>query len=119
MNPSRRFLAVLAALFATAGVGLALPAQAVHPLVVLEDSLELTAGASVWSDDLGGAFQIPNCIGCTKRQYPVSRNAVFRVGSREVSYAEFLVAVRAGRDRALFVHISKATGEVAHAEVFP
>lgn len=119
MNRSRRFLTLLAALFATAGVGLALPAQAIHPLVVLEDGLELSAGQTRWPDDVSGQFSIPECIGCAKSQYGIQRDAVFSVGQREVSYADFLVAVRAGRDRALFVHISRATGQVAHARVIP
>lgn len=119
MNPSRRFLAVLAALFATAGVGLALPAQAVHPLTVLEDGLELSAGDTRWPDAVGGTFLITSCTGCARTQFPVARDAVFTVGKREVGYADFLEAVRGGRNRALFVHISRATGEVAHARVIP
>lgn len=119
MNAIRRFLPLLAALLATAGVGLALPAQAVHPLTVLEDGLELSAGDTRWPDAVGGTFVITSCPGCAKTQFSVARDAVFTVGKKEVGYADFLVAVRGGRNRALFVHISRASGEVAHARVIP
>ena len=114
MTLPRRYLTLLAALLATAGLGLALPAQAIHPLTILEDGLELPSGETRWPDEASGQLQ---CTGCAKSQYPIARDATFKVGGRAASYAEFLTAVRGGRERALFVHVSRATGEVLRARV--
>ncbi len=119
MNRSRRYLTLLAALFATAGVGLALPAQAIHPLTILEDGLELASGDTRWPDEASGQFQVLACTGCAKSQYVIARDAAFKVGGRAASYAEFLAAVRGGRDRALFVYVRRSTGEVSRARVIP
>jgi hypothetical protein len=115
-----RFGAARLALFLSLGA-LVLPpaAQAVHPMVVQEDSYELKLADTRWPDTARGAVQLPGCVRCKQDRYTLGANARFLVGRQPVGYGEFLAAVRGGRMTAVFIAIERSTGEVSRATVMP
>jgi len=107
------------ALLALAGCGFLPTAQAVHPLVILEDSYELLPADTRWPDTASGAVLLPGCARCKQDRYVLGSSARFLVGSQTVSYRQFLGAVRSAGAKAVFSAIERTSGEVSRATVMP
>ena len=94
-------------------------AQAVHPLVILEDSYELLPSDTRWPDSASGAVTLPGCTRCRQSSYSLGEGARFLVGQTEVEYREFLATVRSPRATGVFIAIERSTGTVSRATVMP
>lgn len=94
-------------------------AQAVHPMVVQEDSYELKLADTRWPETMRGSVQLPGCARCKQDRYPLGARARFLVGQQAVGYGEFLAAVRGGRMTGVFIAIERSTGDVSRATVMP
>lgn len=115
-----KVLAMVCALAFALGASLAVPAAyAVHPLEILEDSLELKPADTRWPETAQGAVVLPGCTVCKQDRYTLRASARFLVGQQPVAYREFLATVRGGRASAVFIAIERATGEVSRATVMP
>lgn len=107
------------ALLALGGFGLAHTAQAVHPLIMIEESYELLPADTRWPDMANGAVLLPGCARCKQERYVLGNSARFQVGREAASYRQFLAAVRSSRASAVFIFIDRSSGELVRATVMP
>lgn len=104
-----------------AGCMLALPslALAIHPLILLEDSLEMDAQQGRWPEDSRGQMVLVSCAGCARDRYPIGADAEFLLAEEPVDYRTLVSAIRSGRYTRVFVAVSRATGAISRVRVLP
>lgn len=113
MNKRAALLALLAAGCWAAN------AQAVHPLIILEDSLEMRAETVRWPGDSGGLMVMTECPGCRTDRYRLAADARFLLRDEPVPFAEAKAAALSGRYRKVFIAIWRETGEISAVRVLP
>ena len=102
---------VLSAVTPTAG--------AVHPLQILEDTLEMDALQGRWPDDSRGQMVMVSCVGCAHDRYRLGADAEFLLDEEPVPYRTLLTAIRSGRYHRVFVAIGRSSGEITRVRVLP
>jgi hypothetical protein len=120
MQMKRLPVAVLLAwLAAMPAVSLSPAAFAVHPLTILEDSLEMDAQQGRWPDEARGQMVLVGCGGCARDRFSIGEDAEFLLSGEPVPYRTLVSAIRSGRYQRVFVAVSRATGEITRVRVLP
>ena len=92
---------------------------AVHPLTIVEDSLEMRAATVQLPDSSTGVVVLAECPGCRLDRYRIAVDAEFTLAGQPVSYAEMRNAARSGRYRKLFMGVLRSSGEISTMRVLP
>jgi len=101
------------------GLGWTGLAGAVHPLVILEDSLEMRAETVRWPDSLRGVLVMTDCPGCKTDRFRIASNAQFLLRDEPVSFEESRAAAASRRYRKVFIAIWRETGEISSVRILP